>query len=111
MRLLVTGGAGFIGSAFVRYILGGLTMRPSSRWTVSDRPGHDRRYALGSGKLALETGFVPETSFDRGLAATVQWYRDNSAWIGGARSGEYREFYRSNYGWRNAADTAATRPS
>ena len=79
--------------------------------TVSDRPGHDRRYALASGKLARETGFVPQTSFDRGLAATVQWYRDNSAWIERVRSGEYREFYRSNYGWRHASDTPATSPS
>ena len=79
--------------------------------TVSDRPGHDRRYALASAKLARETGFVPQTSFDRGLAATVQWYRDHSAWIARVRSGEYREFYRSNYGWRNVSDTPATSPS
>jgi dTDP-glucose 4,6-dehydratase len=79
--------------------------------TVYDRPGHDRRYALASGKLARETGFVPQTPFDRGLAATVQWYRENLAWIERVRSGEYREFYRNNYGWRNVSDTPATSPS
>ena len=68
--------------------------------TVADRPGHDRRYALNSEKIARETGFRPQVSFDAGLAATVEWYRNNAAWIARVRSGEYREFYEKNYGWR-----------
>jgi len=71
--------------------------------TVADRPGHDRRYALASEKLARETGFVPQMSFERGLPATVQWYRDHAAWIAHVRSGEYRDYYRQNYGWRNSS--------
>jgi dTDP-glucose 4,6-dehydratase len=74
---------------------------PASLMTmVSDRPGHDRRYALNSEKLARETGFVPEVPFDTGLIATVAWYRDNAAWIDRVRSGEYRDYYQRNYGWR-----------
>jgi len=71
--------------------------------TVTDRPGHDRRYALTSEKLARETGFVPQMSFELGLPATVQWYRDHAAWIAHVRSGEYRDYYRQNYGWRDSS--------
>ena len=71
--------------------------------TVTDRPGHDRRYALASEKLARETGFVPQMSFELGLPATVQWYRDHAAWIAHVRSGEYRDYYRQNYGWRDSS--------
>ena len=71
--------------------------------TVTDRPGHDRRYALASEKLARETGFVPQMSFELGLPATVQWYRDHAAWIANVRSGEYRDYYRQNYGWRDSS--------
>jgi dTDP-glucose 4,6-dehydratase len=72
--------------------------------TVADRPGHDRRYALCSEKVARETGFMPEVPFESGLQTTVQWYRDNTAWTRRVRSGEYREFYRTNYAWRGALD-------
>ena len=71
--------------------------------TVTDRPGHDRRYALASEKLARETGFVPQMSFELGLPATVQWYRDHAAWIAHVRSGEYRDYYRQNYGRRDSS--------
>jgi len=71
--------------------------------TVADRPGHDRRYALASEKLARETGFVPQMSFELGLPATVQWYRDHAAWIAHVQSGEYRDYYRQNYGWRDSS--------
>ena len=71
--------------------------------TVTDRPGHDRRYALASEKLARETGFVPQMSFELGLPATVQWYRDHATWIAHVRSGEYRDYYRQNYGWRDSS--------
>ena len=74
--------------------------------TVTDRPGHDRRYALSSEKLARETGFVPETTFETGLAQTVQWYRDNVDWTRRVRSGEYRAYYEKNYSWRDATPTS-----
>jgi len=78
--------------------------------TVADRPGHDRRYALCSEKVARDTGFVPEVSFEAGLQTTVQWYRDNVAWTRRVRSGEYREFYRTNYAWRGGLDIVPDGP-
>ena len=65
--------------------------------TVTDRPGHDRRYALTSEKLEKETGWAPQMDFDRGLAQTVDWYRQNRPWIDRIRTGEYRRFYEVNY--------------
>ena len=64
---------------------------------VTDRPGHDRRYALRSDKIERETGWKPQVEFEAGLAETVSWYRDNAAWIANVRSGAYREFYDKNY--------------
>ena len=68
--------------------------------TVADRPGHDRRYAVTTEKLAKETGFQPQVEFEAGLADTVQWYKDNSGWIRRVKSGEYREYYEQNYAHR-----------
>jgi dTDP-glucose 4,6-dehydratase len=64
---------------------------------VADRPGHDRRYALTNRKLTQETGWQPRMDFDRGLAATIDWYRTNRDWIARIKSGEYRRFYELNY--------------
>ena len=77
--------------------------------TVADRAGHDRRYALRSDKIERETGFRPEVPFEAGLATTVQWYRDNAEWTRRVRSGEYRNYYRQNYGWRSGASGAETK--
>jgi dTDP-glucose 4,6-dehydratase len=77
------------------------TGKPESLITrVADRPGHDRRYALSAAKLEAETGFVPAVQFEQGLADTVAWYRSNTEWVSRVRSGQYREFYQSNYGQR-----------
>jgi dTDP-glucose 4,6-dehydratase len=58
-----------------------LTGKPASLKTiVPDRPGHDRRYLLDSSKLRRELGWAPETSFENGLHATVEWYAANRAW-------------------------------
>jgi dTDP-glucose 4,6-dehydratase len=59
---------------------------------VTDRPGHDHRYAIDTGKIARELGWSPATSFDQGLEATVRWYLDNEAWWGPLRgsAGERR---------------------
>ena len=67
---------------------------------VTDRPGHDRRYALSSAKLMRETGWQPRMPFDRGLAETVRWYAENGEWLGRVRSGEYRKYYEMNYAGR-----------
>jgi dTDP-glucose 4,6-dehydratase len=65
--------------------------------TVTDRPGHDRRYALSSEKLLRETGWKAEMPFEQGLAATIDWYRGNPAWIAHVKSGEYQNYYTRNY--------------
>jgi dTDP-glucose 4,6-dehydratase len=70
---------------------------------VTDRPGHDRRYAITSDKLIRETGWRPQVGFDDGLAATVDWYRQNSEWVKRVRSGAYRQWQEQNYGRRDAA--------
>jgi dTDP-glucose 4,6-dehydratase len=64
---------------------------------VTDRPGHDVRYSLASGKLG-GLGWEPEVGFDEGLERTVTWYRDNEDWWEPIRSGEYREYYERQYG-------------
>jgi dTDP-glucose 4,6-dehydratase len=82
----------------VRRILG-LTDRDETLIEhVTDRPGHDRRYSLSSEKLRSETGWEPQVRFAEGLERTVEWYRDNEAWWGPIRSGEYREYYERQYG-------------
>jgi dTDP-glucose 4,6-dehydratase len=69
---------------------------------VTDRPGHDRRYALSSEKLMRETGWQPVMNFENGLSQTIEWYRNNAAWVARVRSGEYRTYYEKNYGNRGA---------
>ncbi len=64
---------------------------------VTDRPGHDRRYSLGSDKVSA-LGWSAATRFEEGLARTVAWYRDNGWWWQPIRSGEYREYYLRQYG-------------
>jgi dTDP-glucose 4,6-dehydratase len=58
---------------------------------VSDRPGHDRRYAIDSSKVQRELGWVPETDFHDGIRKTVLWYLDNREWLKRVISGEYRQ--------------------
>ena len=57
---------------------------------VTDRPGHDARYAIDAGKIQRELGWVPEESFDSGIRKTVQWYLDNEAWWQRVLSGDYQ---------------------
>ncbi|MDQ2774710.1 MAG: dTDP-glucose 4,6-dehydratase [Acidobacteriota bacterium] len=72
--------------------------KPESLITrVTDRPGHDRRYALTNAKLTSHTGWEPRMNFNDGLAATVDWYRNNHEWVRRIKSGEYRHFYELNY--------------
>jgi dTDP-glucose 4,6-dehydratase len=67
---------------------------------VTDRPGHDRRYALSSAKIERETGWAPAVEFEAGLAATVAWYQGNSEWVARVRSGAYQSYYEQNYAHR-----------
>jgi dTDP-glucose 4,6-dehydratase len=67
---------------------------------VPDRPGHDRRYAMDNRKIREALGWTPRHTFDQGLAATVQWYRDNQPWWERVRSGAYRAYYEQQYGTR-----------
>jgi dTDP-glucose 4,6-dehydratase len=65
---------------------------------VTDRPGHDRRYSLGSEKIRSELGWEAQVHFAEGLERTVDWYRDNEWWWEPIRSGAYREYYERQYG-------------
>jgi dTDP-glucose 4,6-dehydratase len=64
---------------------------------VRDRPGHDRRYSIDSTKLRA-LGWQPEVDFEAGLEETVAWYADNRSWWGKIKSGEFREYYKKQYG-------------
>ena len=58
---------------------------------VTDRPGHDRRYAIDAGKIGRELGWLPQETFDTGIRKTVQWYLDNPDWCERVTSGKYRQ--------------------
>lgn len=64
---------------------------------VTDRPGHDRRYAIDASKIARELGWRPKETFDSGIKKTVQWYLDNPVWIEGVDSGSYRDWLQNQY--------------
>jgi len=66
---------------------------------VDDRPGHDRRYSVDTSKLRA-MGWKTQTSFEDGLRATVDWYRDNRAWWEPIKSGEFRAYYERQYAAR-----------
>ena len=65
---------------------------------VKDRPGHDRRYALDWSKIKTELGFVPLHNFDEWLKKTVNWYKDNTDWWQRVKNGEYKDYYKKQYG-------------
>lgn len=67
---------------------------------VTDRAGHDLRYAIDSNKLKDELGWEPSLQFEQGIEKTVQWYLDNQEWMDGITSGEYEKYYESMYGDR-----------
>lgn len=64
---------------------------------VTDRAGHDRRYAIDASKIQRELGWAPETSFARGLSATLRWYLENPEWVSRVQSGAYREWINLHY--------------
>jgi dTDP-glucose 4,6-dehydratase len=64
---------------------------------VTDRPGHDRRYAIDTARVRNAIGWQPHMEFDRGLKQTVNWYLEHADWIAHVTSGEYRKYYDSVY--------------
>jgi len=67
---------------------------------VTDRPGHDRRYAIDAGKILRELGWQPQETFDSGMRKTVAWYLAHQPWVAHVASGEYRRWEQTNYGER-----------
>jgi dTDP-glucose 4,6-dehydratase len=73
---------------------------------VTDRPGHDRRYAIDARKLEGELGWRAQESFETGLRKTVEWYLRNAAWVENVTSGAYQQWMSQNYGGRAEKVTA-----
>jgi dTDP-glucose 4,6-dehydratase len=69
---------------------------------VTDRPGHDRRYAIDARKLERELGWTPAETFEVGIRKTVQWYLNNPQWVQNVQSGAYRDWVSKNYAKRQA---------
>ncbi|HDS0916920.1 TPA: dTDP-glucose 4,6-dehydratase [Pseudomonas putida] len=69
---------------------------------VTDRPGHDRRYAIDARKLERELGWKPAETFETGIRKTVAWYLDNQPWVQNVQSGSYRDWVEKNYAGRSA---------
>jgi len=67
---------------------------------VTDRPGHDRRYAIDATKLRTELGWEPKYTFETGIKQTIDWYLNNKEWWQNIISGEYQEYFKSQYGDR-----------
>jgi dTDP-glucose 4,6-dehydratase len=67
---------------------------------VTDRPGHDWRYAIDSAKITSDLGWRPTMLFDTGLRQTVRWYLDHPEWVAHVQSGDYRKWVDQNYSWR-----------
>ena len=64
---------------------------------VSDRPGHDKRYAIDASKIHNELGWIPSVTFEEGLKRTVDWYLDNQKWLDNVTTGSYQEYYKKQY--------------
>jgi dTDP-glucose 4,6-dehydratase len=67
---------------------------------VTDRPGHDLRYAIDASRIREECAWEPKETFDTGIRKTIQWYLANHDWVADVRSGDYRKWMDLNYGDR-----------
>ncbi|MFA6572239.1 MAG: GDP-mannose 4,6-dehydratase, partial [Bacteroidota bacterium] len=65
---------------------------------VKDRPGHDQRYAIDSGKIEKELGWNRKVEFDEGIKEAIKWYVEQTEWCNNVRSGAYLEYYKKQYG-------------
>jgi dTDP-glucose 4,6-dehydratase len=70
---------------------------------VTDRPGHDRRYAIDAGKIERDLGWSPAESFETGMRKTVSWYLEHPSWVEQVIAGEYRNWLDTNYSQRALA--------
>jgi len=70
---------------------------------VTDRPGHDRRYAIDARKIERELGWRPAETFETGMRKTVRWYLDHADWVAHVQSGAYRDWVATNYAERSGA--------
>ena len=64
---------------------------------VKDRPGHDLRYAIDASKINKELGWSPTVTFEQGLSETIDWYLSNEEWLNSVTSGNYQNYYKSQY--------------
>jgi dTDP-glucose 4,6-dehydratase len=64
---------------------------------VTDRAGHDMRYAIDATKLKNELGWEPSLQFEEGISETIDWYLDNKEWLQHVTSGAYQEYYQKQY--------------
>jgi dTDP-glucose 4,6-dehydratase len=64
---------------------------------VTDRAGHDLRYAIDATKIKNELGWVPSLQFEEGLGKTIDWYLNNEEWLDNVTSGKYMEYYNQQY--------------
>ena len=103
----IGGGCELENIAVARKILHSLGRPESLLSFVTDRLGHDRRYALDCTKSRDELGWAPQWDFDRGLEETIRWYRENAGWLEETRSGQYREYFERRYQALETASRAA----
>ena len=68
---------------------------------VTDRPGHDHRYAIDSTKIKQDLGWAPEVEFSQGIRQTIEWYLSHPDWVEQVSSGSYGEWIKKNYAWRD----------
>jgi dTDP-glucose 4,6-dehydratase len=87
--------------AVLEVLLKLLERPPSLLEHVTDRPGHDRRYALKCDKLQAKLGWQPQEKFEPGIRKTVEWYKTNPEWVAQVKAGGYRDYYERHYLRRN----------
>jgi len=67
---------------------------------VTDRPGHDRRYAIDASKIITKLNWQPSVDFEEGINKTMDWYLQNQEWLSNVICGDYQKYYETMYGNR-----------